>query len=1345
MLWASTVSMMLPWVVWLPLLVYAEAFGSVCPSWDDNPWCPCYSNDEGIYMECPMVSLGTIASVLGLVQDSIKSLNIYDLDMNVTTLPAGIFRQSAGVSSLQISHSNIMSIADSSFYGLESSLETLTIKHCKLSTIPQIALHKLTRLDTLDLQTNNITELPSFAFSKMKIRNLNFKGNMVNLVSDFAFDSLEETLEELNLISNDLKELPINALKNIKSLKKIEVAWNHITDFSTEGTSFSALQYFDLSSNKVRKVRGNSLAGMPGLVSLSLYMNSISMVARDAFKENSKLETVFLGHNGILELDPKTFTHTPKIKVIDLGSNNIQSINSGVFSHLPELQDLILSNNNIREITKDAFAGSTSIRVLNLEHNTIRFIEPETFKVLEAMEILLLSHNNIQEIYPFLFSFNLNLKVLKFDHNGITDVDELTFKNTSQLTELFLQKNKITGIGQGLFSRLMDLRELHIHGNNIRIIPDGVFSNNHKLEDLSLQGNEIFALSDTLNHDSKTLKYLRLSENSISTLHLEAFRGQTQLDILWLDNNNISEIVRGLFHDLSYVRQLHLQKNLIEIIEERAFANMSSLQKLCISDNILSEINGETFYGLSSVRELYLDNNAFKDITPNAFQWMIQLEKLVLSGNALSKIKKDLFVTELPIKELSLDNAQISEIEDGALETLSYLEILNLRGNNLQELHAGFLRLTQLYALDISDNKFLSLDINSLTGLSNLENLDMSLCGIDVLPDKFFDSSMSLKYLNIAGNKIRHLRPATMSGLLDLISLDVSDNELTMDSCKSFIATRNLEKLIISNNPIITLCPSLGQLKGLKELYASNILLIEAEMTTLEKLRYLNTLDISNNMLTDIPTGSFQSSSIRELNLARNLLQQLPTALFTDVMGELQVLNVSNNPLKRVVASSVDKSLTLKNLERLEISQTNLTVITSLEFAHMPGLRSLNLQNGSIFKISPGAFRSLSQLTQLDLGYNMLEILPRERLRGLNTLSNLNLTRNRIKKLDQFPSDAQNLKVLDASGNMLTELDENVFKHTPGLEELLLGDNWITSIHPEAFVPLSSVKVLDLSHNNLEILRPPILAPIERTLEAIELDGNPITCGCETVELWTWLHNHPAQVKHPHAVICDLPETLRSQSFLHLSASAFCPQPLILRLAIQDIQSQSLLVSWQAMNSSAVYGFKVTYQALDEEENSGIKEERHLESIQTSPTLALSSRTYILEELRPSTEYQVCVHGLTKSIGLARAHTLAPIYNIQQAEGARCTRGQTLAVPPSPATGTFGGRVGLILGITLAVALLLGVIITIVWYRVCRGQTLRGQEQMKRPNGAPPDYYSHFQGRRSNVDDDDDDDDEFAC
>lgn len=61
---------------------------------------------------------------------------------------------------------------------------------------------------------------------------------------------------------------------------------------------------------------------------------------------------------------------------------------------------------------------------------------------------------------------------------------------------------------------------------------------------------------------------------------------------------------------------------------------------------------------------------------------------------------------------------------------------------------------------------------------------------------------------------------------------------------------------------------------------------------------------------------------------------------------------------------------------------------------------------------------------------------------------------------------------------------------------------------------------------------------------------------------------------------CEQPPELRGKLFLELDPPTFCTTPLVLKLAIQDIQPFSVVVSWQSRNHSGVYGYQVAYNAI---------------------------------------------------------------------------------------------------------------------------------------------------------------------
>ena len=62
---------------------------------------------------------------------------------------------------------------------------------------------------------------------------------------------------------------------------------------------------------------------------------------------------------------------------------------------------------------------------------------------------------------------------------------------------------------------------------------------------------------------------------------------------------------------------------------------------------------------------------------------------------------------------------------------------------------------------------------------------------------------------------------------------------------------------------------------------------------------------------------------------------------------------------------------------------------------------------------------------------------------------------------------------------------------------------------------------------------------------------------------------------------CEKPPELRGLVFLDLDPHVFCSTPLVFKLAIQDIQPFSVVVSWQSRNHTGLNGYQVTYHALD--------------------------------------------------------------------------------------------------------------------------------------------------------------------
>lgn len=96
---------------------------------------------------------------------------------------------------------------------------------------------------------------------------------------------------------------------------------------------------------------------------------------------------------------------------------------------------------------------------------------------------------------------------------------------------------------------------------------------------------------------------------------------------------------------------------------------------------------------------------------------------------------------------------------------------------------------------------------------------------------------------------------------------------------------------------------------------------------------------------------------------------------------------------------------------------------------------------------------------------------------------------------------------------------------------------------------------------------------------------NPLHCSCDSQELWEWLKDHRKWISvgdsNKSFLKCEQPIELRGRIFTQMEPQDFCELPLIAKLAIQDIQPFSVVVSWQKREHSGLNGFEVKYQQID--------------------------------------------------------------------------------------------------------------------------------------------------------------------
>ncbi|KAK2506773.1 hypothetical protein MC885_016861, partial [Smutsia gigantea] len=378
-----------------------------------------------------------------------------------------------------------------------------------------------------------------------------------------------------------------------------------------------------------------------------------------------------------------------------------------------------------------------------------------------------------------------------------------------------------------------------------------------------------------------------------------------------------------------------------------------------------------------------------------------------LAGNALTYIPKGAFTGLYSLKVLMLQNNHLTQVPTEALQNLRSLQSLRLDANHISYVPPSCFRgLRSLRHLWLDDNALTEVPVQALRSLSALQAMTLALNKIHHIPDDAFGNLSSLVVLHLHNNRIYSLGKKCFDGLHSLETLDLNYNNL--DEFPTAIRTlSNLKELGFHNNNI----------KSIPEkAFVGNPSLITMTLN-------------GASQITEFPdlTGT---ASLESLTLTRAQISSLPQTV-CDQLPNLQVLDLSYNLLEDLPSFSV-----CQKLQKIDLCHNEVYEIKVDTFQHLLSLRSLNLAWNKIAIIHPNAFSTLPSLRKLDLSSNCLSSFP---VTGLHGLTHLKLTGNyplqSLISSENFPElkDAsQNHRVHGKSSKTIDPRDER------DLEDFLL-------------------------------------------------------------------------------------------------------------------------------------------------------------------------------------------------------------------------------------------------------------------------------------------------------------------
>ncbi|XP_035967726.1 leucine-rich repeat-containing G-protein coupled receptor 5 isoform X2 [Halichoerus grypus] len=384
-----------------------------------------------------------------------------------------------------------------------------------------------------------------------------------------------------------------------------------------------------------------------------------------------------------------------------------------------------------------------------------------------------------------------------------------------------------------------------------------------------------------------------------------------------------------------------------------------------------------------SVFTSYLDlsMNNISQLPPNPLFSLRFLEELRLAGNALTYIPKGAFAGLYSLKVLMLQNNHLRQVPTEALQNLRSLQSLRLDANHISYVPPSCFRgLHSLRHLWLDDNSLTEVPVQAFRSLSALQAMTLALNKIHHIPDYAFGNLSSLVVLHLHNNRIHSLGKKCFDGLHSLETLDLNYNNL--DEFPTAIRTlSNLKELHFYDNPI--------QLVG---------------RSAFQHLPELRTLTLNGaSQITEFPdlTGT---ASLESLTLTGAQISSLPQTA-CDQLPNLQVLDLSYNLLEDLPSFSV-----CQKLQKIDLRHNEIYEIKVDTFQQLLGLRALNLAWNKIAIIHPNAFSTLPSLRKLDLSSNRLSSLP---VTGLHGLTHLKLTGNHALQSLISSENFPELKVIE--------------------------------------------------------------------------------------------------------------------------------------------------------------------------------------------------------------------------------------------------------------------------------------------------------------------------------------------
>ncbi|GLG93927.1 Chaoptin [Gryllus bimaculatus] len=617
-----------------------------------------------------------------------------------------------------------------------------------------------------------------------------------------------------------------------------------------------------------------------------------------------------------------------------------------------------------------------------------------------------------------------------------------------------------------------------------------------------------------------SLQELSLADNLLAALPPDAFAALPQLEALDLGGNALLELDASAFRaGPPRLARLALRHNLLANVPYRQLSPLTALKHLDLSYNRITGLHAPEGPGAQgdeggagagagvggaggdrqrlrwSLDSLRLDHNQIAFLPPNAFEQFEWLNRTSLDGNPITSVQVDAF-RDAHVRELSFRGCGLADASAGAFSGLEgSLAWLDLSANNLTRLAAPLLeRFGALRTLLLADNRAPGLRALAGPEMGGDPGRASALPGGagagggagrpgDAKPPP---PRSSVFRIDLSGPEMGVVDLQELNRFQNLRSLAVSKLPRDTLSAEDLLNTGvDLEELRITRSNLRTIrSHAFAHARGLRvlDLAENEIATIEAEAFS-EVGHSLTSLRLDNGLassFSSVPADAFRPlANLVELDLSNNRLRSMPEyallalrRLRKDVHMRLEEVDMGFNQLPEVPSHAFKD---LPALERLLLDDNQISRVGWQAFMNLPHLYELRLRGNKLTELPTEGFQNLPALRLLDVSWNALQALDLgSALDAVGTLAPslvFNASHNNLWRLDSNGTGAPHVsvKVLDLSFNNLSLVSRGALRPVQtSLTRLLLSHNALRNASRAAFGRLPRLQELDLAHNHLQ-------------------------------------------------------------------------------------------------------------------------------------------------------------------------------------------------------------------------------------------------------------------------------------